>query len=495
VTSLWLDHADLPTFDTVQEPAQYDVVVVGAGLTGLVTALLLVRAGLSVAVVEGRRIGSGTTGNTTAKISLLQGTRLSTLATKNPLKTVRAYVDANREGKEWLLRYCDDHGIDVQKRPAFTYATTAQGEKQARAELATAEAAGLDVRWDSHLELPYATRGAVRLDDQAQFDPVAALSALVLDVQAHGGVVFERTRVRTVRQAAGRCTVVTEHGDLEASQVVLATGIPILDRGGYFGRLEPLRSYAAAFSVPQALPEGMYLSADSPTRSLRSAFDRGDELLLVGGNGHVVGRHRSPASLVDDLTRWTELAFPGARRTHWWSAQDYESLDGLPYVGPLLPRHGRIFVATGYDKWGMTTGVAAALALSSQLLGGNTPWSTDLRSWRLRELSGLGRAVKLNSSVAARMAQGWVRVALASDHSPESLEEGHGRVERRGTSPVAVCTVAGETHEVSAVCPHLKGVVTWNDAELSWDCPLHGSRFSADGAVLEGPATVGLTPR
>lgn len=494
MTSLWRDQTDLPRFGQVQAGAEYDVVVVGAGLTGLVTALLLARAGLSIAVVEGRRIGSGTTGNTTAKISLLQGTRLSTLARKNPMRTVRAYVEANLEGKEWLLRYCEEHSIEVQSRPAFTYATTAQGEEQARAELATASEAGLDVTWDSHLELPFATRGAVRLDDQAQFDPMVALGALVSDVQAHGGVFYERTRVRTVRQAAGSCTVVTEHGDLAARQVVLATGIPILDRGGYFARLEPLRSYAAAYSVPQDVPQGMYLSADSPTRSMRSVVADGEELVLVGGNGHVVGRHHSPASLVDDLNRWTEEAFPGARRTHWWSAQDYESLDGLPYVGPLLPRQGSIFVATGYDKWGMTNGVAAALALSSQLLGGDALWSSDLRSWRLRELSGLGRAAKLNGSVAAQMAEGWLRVALGSDESASPPAEGQGRVGRRGTSPVAVCTVAGETREVSAVCPHLKGIVTWNDAELSWDCPLHGSRFAPDGAVLEGPATVGLTP-
>ncbi len=494
MTSLWRDLADLPRFSQPQAGAEYDVVVVGAGLTGLVTSLLLARAGLSVAVVEGRRIGSGTTGNTTAKMSLLQGTRLSALAAKNPMETVRSYVQANREGMEWLLRYCDEHRIEVQRRPAFTYATTAQGEEQARGELATAAAAGLDVSWDSELELPYRTRGAVRLDDQAQFDPMVALGALVSDVQAHGGVFFEETRVRTVHEAAGSCTVVTEHGDLAASQVVLATGIPILDRGGYFARLEPLRSYAAAFSVPQDVPPGMYLSADSPTRSVRSAVADGEELLLVGGNGHVVGRHRSPASLVDDLTRWTEEAFPGARRTHWWSAQDYESLDGLPYVGPLLPQRETIFVATGYAKWGMTTAVAAALALSSQLLGGNTPWSSDLRSWRLRELGGLGRAAKLNGSVAARMTEGWLRVALGSDGSESPPAEGQGRVERRGTSPVAVCTVAGEIREVSAVCPHLKGIVTWNDAELSWDCPLHGSRFSSDGSVLEGPATVGLKP-
>jgi glycine/D-amino acid oxidase-like deaminating enzyme/nitrite reductase/ring-hydroxylating ferredoxin subunit len=489
MASVWMDRQDLPVFGPLAPGGTYDVVVAGAGLTGMVTALLLARSGCRVAVLEARHLGAGTTGHTTAKVSLLQGTRLSSIGAKQPDDIVRAYVEANTEGQQWLLRYCDDHGVPVQRRPAYTYATTDRGEADARAELDTCRSVGIDAVWTDTPELPYPTRGAVRLDDQAQFDPMDMMVALVEDFQGHGGVVFDNTRVTSV-QLGSESTITTDKGEVTASQLVLATGIPVLDRGGYFARLEPLRSYALAFEVPHC-PSGMYLSAESPTRSLRSLPRGGTELLLVGGNGHTVGRRTPTSELVEDLASWTREHFTGATLTHSWSAQDYESIDSLPYVGSLTPGGDRCFVATGYDKWGMTNAVAAALALSSKILGGNTEWAEALDSWRLRELGGLPSAARLNASVALHLASGWVRTAVTAAQ-PAVPAEGQGHVERDGFQPVAVCTVDGRTRRFSAVCPHMRGILTWNDAEASWDCPLHGSRFSAAGDVLEGPATSGL---
>jgi glycine/D-amino acid oxidase-like deaminating enzyme/nitrite reductase/ring-hydroxylating ferredoxin subunit len=492
MTSLWLDRDR--TTAPVPFPAgdRFDVAVVGAGLTGLTVALLLARAGSSVVVVEGRRVGSGTTGNTTAKVSLLQGTRLSAIVRRHSAATAEQYVEANREGQAWLLRYCADHNIPFQVRPAYSYAATRAGGSSVRDEFAAGLAAGLPVEWVDDTELPFPVFGAVRLADQAQFNPMDVLTVMVKDVMSRGGLIVERSRVRQIHPGTVN-RITTDRGTLQADRVVLATGTPIMDRGGFFARLEPLRSYASAFRVPGSVPEGMYLSVDASTRSVRSAPTPDGQLLLTGGNGHVVGRRTPTSELIDDLTGWTKQHWPGAERTHVWSAQDYHSMHELPYAGPLSPVSDRVLVATGYDKWGMTNAVAAALSLSSQMLGGQTEWASVMRSWSAAELSGALPAAKLNAGVAFEFSGGWIR-PLLSPHDQYSPAEGSGMVVRAGASPVAVCTVDGRTIRRSAVCTHLHGVVSWNDAERSWDCPLHGSRFTADGTVLEGPATADLKP-
>jgi nitrite reductase/ring-hydroxylating ferredoxin subunit len=266
----------------------------------------------------------------------------------------------------------------------------------------------------------------------------------------------------------------------------------MLNRGGHFSVLKPMRSYAAALTVPGRIPSGMYLSIDAPTRSLRTARHGDREVLLVGGNGHVVGRHGHTRGLVDDLLRWTQQHFPGAQPTHTWSAQDYEPAGAVPYVGPILPGEKRIMVATGFNKWGMTNGVAAALALSASILGGDNHWAKDLYKSRISGRDAASTA-GTNLSVGLELLSGWLGGLTRTTHA--APPEGQGTVVRENSRPVGICTVDSATHRVSAVCTHLGGVLSWNDAEGSWDCPLHGSRFSADGKVLEGPAVKDLDAR
>ncbi|MFC4785266.1 FAD-dependent oxidoreductase [Nocardioides sp. MAHUQ-72] len=490
LTSLWRDRAARTTPAAIELDGHWDALVVGAGITGLTTALLLARAGCSVAVVEAREVGAGTTGGSTAKVSVLQGTQLSRLARRQSDAAVEQYVAANTEASAWVDRYCAEHGVALQKRPAYTYATTARGEQAARAELAVAQRAGLPVAWTETPELPFATRGAVRLPDQVQLDPMELLLALAADLEAHGGTLVEGARVRRV---TGRhpVTVTSDRGSATADSVVVATNMPVLDRGGFFARASAQRSYCLAFSGARPTVQGMYLSADSPTRSLRDAPGPDGPLLLVGGNGHGTGRSASPQAKVDDLLAWTHEHFPGVELTHTWSAQDYVTSHALPFVGPLVPGRDDLLVAGGYAKWGMTNGVAAALALSSRLLGGHTEWAAVLDSWSPAWLRGAPQAALLNGEVGWEMARGWL--APLTHRGGRAPEEGRGevRVDHLGP-PTAVSTVDGVVRRVSAVCPHLGGVLRWNDAEHSWDCPLHGSRFDKDGELLEGPATCGL---
>ncbi|HJV97714.1 MAG TPA: FAD-dependent oxidoreductase, partial [Arthrobacter sp.] len=282
MTSIWLDRRESFTSDPFLPGSGYDTVVAGAGLTGLVTALLLARSGQQVLVLEARYPGAVTTGNTTAKVSLLQGTVLSALARQYPAKQVRAYVEANQEGQAWLLRYLQEQGVPFQRRDAYTYAVTAQGSERLREELTAAATAGLDIDFVGEPGLPFHVQGALRLADQAQTNPMDVLDALLADLRSRGGTVVGGVRLRDV-SGSGTLTVRTDRGNVTANHVVLATGIPVLDRGLYFAKLKPLRSYAAALSLPAGLtpPPGMYLSAEEPTHSLRDYEVDGRRLLLV----------------------------------------------------------------------------------------------------------------------------------------------------------------------------------------------------------------------
>jgi glycine/D-amino acid oxidase-like deaminating enzyme/nitrite reductase/ring-hydroxylating ferredoxin subunit len=493
MTSLWLDRPLEQVGDPFPEDGSFDEVVVGAGLTGLTTALLLARAGRRVGVVEARHVGAVTTGRTTAKVSLLQGTKLSQLLSRQSEQVARAYVEANLEGKEWLLRFCRDHGVAVQPRDAVVYAAQPSELGAVRREHDAAAGLGLDVEWRDRLDVPFPNHGAVVLADQAQFDPMEVLAALVEQVKAHGGTVHEGHRVVSVSKS-GRPELRLDSGrTLSAENVVLATGMPIVDRVAAWAKAEPQRSYLIAYEGPAA-PSGMYLSAGSSSRSLRDVpVGDGRSVFLVGGSGHTVGRTRSERLHLDELRAWTQAHFPGAVETHAWSAQDYSPYDGVPLVGPALLGGGSLYYATGYDKWGMTNAVAAALQLSASLLGGEVPEWARTMAERRPSVSGALQVGRMNTGVGLAEA---VSTARAGMRTAEDLPaEGTGVVGREGLVPTGTSTIDGRTCKVLAICTHVGGTLKWNDAERSWDCPLHGSRFAPDGQVLEGPATRPLRTR
>lgn len=450
-------------------PLRADVVVVGGGLTGTVTALLLAQGGADVVVLDAGGMSDTTTARSTGKLTVMQGTRLARVA-RHGDEVLASYVAAGLAGIDWLRRTLGDLGVAVEHRDDLTVAGTPEQVEAVDAVLQACARISLAAEWEDDPPLPTPAYGAVRLPGQAQVDPLAALWALRGLLGEHGVYVHDSVRVRQMHRSSSGVALRTSRGTVRAGRVVLATGVPPGRYGGLVLRLEAQRSYLTSWELAPgaAFPDGfggtMSITADEPVRSVRTAGD----LLIVGGEGHVVGREPDPRARVDTLDDWTRRHFPVAARRHAWAAQDYATDTDLPFVGPALPGDDRVLVATGYAKWGLVNAAAAGIALSGRLLGEPVDWGPVLEPWARPPRPRAATARTLGRQVA-----GWAQAASRPT----------------GKAP------SGASTPVSRVCPHFGGVVRWNELEQSWDCPVHGSRFGPDGVRREGPATADLRPR
>ncbi|MBW3669748.1 MAG: FAD-dependent oxidoreductase, partial [Actinobacteria bacterium] len=377
---------------------------------------------------------------------------------------------------------------DFSRRSAYTYTTDAARLSDVEEEADVAGKLGLPASFTTDTDLPYPVLGAVRFDDQAQFHPRRFCLPLLASIPGDGSYVFQRSRVRDV-DTDEVTTVSTADGSVRARHVVLATHLPFLDRGMFFAKSYPSRSYALAVETDRP-PLGMYLSADQPTRSLRTAMD--DRALIVGGEGHKVGHADDTRRCYEALETWTAEHFPGASVRHKWSAQDFIPVDGTPFVGPQLPG-SNVLVATGFKKWGMSNGAAAALIMRDLVAGRDNEWMEAYDATRMGSTITSSSLFKENADAGKHLVGDRLASLRAEDASALAPGEG-GIVELDGDRVAAFRDEQGELHAVSAVCRHLGCIVAFNQAERTWDCPCHGSRYTVDGCVIEGPSVADLGP-
>ncbi|HEV2768822.1 MAG TPA: FAD-dependent oxidoreductase [Solirubrobacteraceae bacterium] len=489
--SLWLGSEDPESRPGEPVPdAVFDVAVLGGGIAGITTALLARRDGARVAVIEAGRVAGGVTGANTAKVTALQSTVLSTIRAQHGDEATTVYAQASLAGVEQVAALAGEEGIDcdLARRPAFTYAAEESELPAVSAEHDAARKAGLPTVLTDDVDLPYPVAGAVRLDDQLEFHPVRYVRGLAAAVGGDGSVVAEGTRALAV-ESGSPCRVRTTGGTVRARQVVVATHYPLLDRGLFFARLEPERSYAIAARVRGALPQGLSISAGSTTRSLRSYGD----LLIVGGEGHQTGAREATQERFARLEEFAHRHWDVEAITHRWSAQDPASYDQLPVVGAYVPRSSRLFVASGFMKWGLSGGTMAAMVLRDLLGGRGHPWAPTFSPSRLSPRSA-PKLARMNAQVGAEFVGDRLRRPDTAEVS--GVPPGEARVVRDGRGRKGVFRdEEGALHGVSLRCTHMGCLVRFNAAERSWDCPCHGSRFDVDGAVLEGPAVKPLERR
>jgi glycine/D-amino acid oxidase-like deaminating enzyme/nitrite reductase/ring-hydroxylating ferredoxin subunit len=488
--SLWIESTPETSFGALVDPVDVDVAVVGAGIAGITAALLLKRAGKTVALLDAKRVLRGATGYTTAKVTTAHNIVYTTVAKKFGDEGARLYAEANEAALEFIARLVEEESIECEfeRKPNYVYAESADERSRIEQEVGAARRARLDAQLVEETPLPFAVECAFRLDGQAQFHPRKYLLPLAEKIDGDGSHVFELTRVLDI-DGDRPLRVTTDRGVVSARDAILASHLPFLDRGFFFAKAHPERSYALACRIDGAQdPDGMYINIGTPTRSLRTARDEQGLLLLVGGEGHKPGADEDTEARYRALGDFARQHWQSAEFPYRWSTQDYSSVDGVPYVGRLTRRSDHIYVATGFKKWGMTNGTAAAMILADLVLGRENRWASLFDSKRLKPAASASKFVKENVSVARHFFGD--RLNRGEAASLAAVEPGEGRLLRLGGRKTAVYRDdSGRLHTLSPRCTHMGCHLIWNGAERSWDCPCHGSRFSGEGFVIQGPAT------
>lgn len=492
--SLWLDPPPASARPPLEQDRDFDVAVIGGGITGLTAALVLAREGRSVGVLEHRAIASGTSGHTTAKVTSQHGATYARVRSSHGQEGSRIYAQSNEAAKERIAAFvAEGIACDFRRRPAYLYAEDAGELATLEREANAAREAGLAAELVDSSPLPFDVVGAVRFPDQAEMHPGRYLAGVAEMIELAGGEIFESTTALSVKQG-GPCAIETDHGTVRADDVVVATLLPFLDRGGFFARAFPSRSYVVAASIEEDPPEGMFINLGSPTRSIRSQPTTGGELLLVGGEGHHVGTGDAQPERYERLVEFAQRHWTVDSINYRWSAQDYSPDDGVPYIGPLYPLSNRMYAATGFDKWGMTGGTVAAMMIGDAIVGRENPWRSLYSTRRVNPIAAGPRMLLENARAGMRFVTD--RVTDRGQRSVDDLARGEaGIVSAAGRKVAAFRDEDGSLQAVSTRCTHLGCQVRWNAAERTWDCPCHGSRFSVEGEVLNGPAVRPLPRR
>ena len=475
--SIWKKTVEIEERPSLAGDIETDVLVIGAGMAGILTGYMLMEAGREVTVIEAETIGSGQTGNTTAKITSQHNLIYDRLIQTVGKEAAREYASANEAAIREYRRIIEKERISCDFRTCDAYLYSRREEERIRKEVEAANMLGLKAEFTKDTELPFPVEGAIRFQEQATFHPLKFLKAV-----AGRLTVFGHTKALEVEEHKVRTT----GGMIKAKEIVFACHFPFLNVPGYyFMRMHQERSYVIAYEgVP--VMENMYLGVDEDSLSFRSYGN----YLLLGGGSHHTGVCQ-PGMGYELIELEAEKYYKNGREAARWSAQDCMTLDGIPYIGRFSSSMNHIYVATGFGKWGMTSSMAAACLIRDMILEKEAVNEKVFYPQRFHLSASASTLVQEGLMTVRGFTKKW---AGLPEKDLKKLETGKGVVvEYQGEKVGAYKNEKGEVFLVSAICPHLGCELGWNPQEKSWDCPCHGSRFDYRGKILDGPAQENLS--
>jgi|SRR5690625_500666 len=487
VQSFWRETAKTPHYPKLDQNIETDVVVVGGGIAGILSAYTLAKEGKSVALIEGRNFFGGTTGYTTAKLTAQHQLIYDELINRYGQDTAKRFYQANMEGIAYIKQIADEHNIncDLCEQDAFVY-TQDKNQLETFAKEADAyNKLGIHGGLLHDLPINLDVAVAIQMEKQAEFQPAQFLNGVLKALEQLNVQIYENTMVVDIEQNDKLTLKTATANTITCKNAILATHYPSFEPDKHYTSMKPEISYALAFKAPIEYPDGMYINQDMPKRTFRKMQSNGEGYLLVGGQSHQIGDEKSELDRYKDIYHFAREAFDVTDVAFRWSAHDLITNDRVPFVGELHPDYPNVFTATGFSKWGLAVGATSAKVLTDAILGRDNVYSEMFKP--RREIPDLTETNPKQEQVKDDIDK------VNLDKSPDDLQNNEATVLEKDDKNIGVFKDDnGKLHYLNISCTHMGCDVNWNNGDQTWDCPCHGSRFKATGEVIEGPAVKDL---
>lgn len=485
----WRDSVEFSRYPKLDESVEADVGIVGGGITGITAAYLLAKQNVKVVLIDAGVILNGTTGHTTAKVTAQHGLIYNELIEHFGLEKTSMYYKANKEAIDFISETIDNYDIscDFKQEDAYlftnsdSYLSKLEMEKQAYDKLK------IPSELVKNMPLDVSMKSALVMKKQAQYHPLKYLKKLLDNAINKGAQVYENTTAVDVEYNKHPAIITRDGHRVTCRYVIQASHYPFYDGQGFYPtRMYADRAYVVGIDSPKEFSGGMYINAETPTRSIRSTEMGEKELLLISGENHKTGQGKSTMEHYKALEQFAENNFGISDFAYRWSAQDLITLDKVPYIGPTTDEQQTVFVATGFRKWGMTNGTLAAKMISDIILTGESEYQDLYSPSRFQADPAVRKFTSINADVAKHLIKGKLE---NTTYMVGELKNDEATVTRiNGKRTGVYKDNENKLHMVDTTCTHLGCEVEWNSGDRTWDCPCHGSRFSYTGHIIEGPA-------
>ncbi|GGB60652.1 FAD-dependent oxidoreductase [Virgibacillus dakarensis] len=485
----WRDSVSLPTFPKLDESIDADVGIVGGGIVGITAAYLLSKQNLKVVLIDAGVILNGTTGHTTAKITAQHGLIYNELIEHFGKNKASLYYKACMEAKQLIEETITEHDIscDFKKEDAYVFTNAKSYLQQLETEKKAYDQLDIPGELTNTIPLTLPIKSALIMKDQAQFHPLKYLKVLVEQAVKNGAEIYENTTAVDVEYTKHPAIITRDEHRIKCRYVIEASHYPFYDGQGFYPtRMYPERSYIIAVKTPKQFPGGMYINAESPTRSVRGATVNGEDLWLIVGENHKTGQGKSTMDHYKALQDYAETHFGISEFVYRWSAQDLTTLDKVPYIGPVTGAQQSVFVATGFRKWGMTNGTIAAKVISDQIMQKDSAYADLYTPSRFQADPAIREFTTANADVAKHLIKG--KLEFTNDNIKDLSPDDATITRVNGLRTGVYKDKDNKLYAVDTTCKHMGCEVHWNSGDRTWDCPCHGSRYTYTGEVVEGPA-------